>query len=53
MVITKAHSPLGAIEAVESLAAPAELFGPMSSGQDSITNTTTGLREVYGAARRP
>lgn len=51
VMITNALSPLRVIEALEDLVTPTGLIGAMSSGQDSITNNTTGLRELYRASK--
>jgi NAD(P)-dependent dehydrogenase (short-subunit alcohol dehydrogenase family) len=39
------------IEALEDLVTPVGLIGAMSSGQGSITNNTTALREVYRGSK--
>jgi NAD(P)-dependent dehydrogenase (short-subunit alcohol dehydrogenase family) len=51
VMTTNAYSPLRAIEALQDLVAPAGLIGAMSSGQGSIGNNTTGLREVYRGSK--
>ena len=51
VMVTNALSPLRAIEALAPLVADAGLIGVMSSGQGSISNNTTGLREVYRASK--
>lgn len=51
VMITNALSPMRVIEALEDLVAPAGLIGAMSSGQGSITNNTTGSREVYRGSK--
>ncbi|MEU1439297.1 SDR family NAD(P)-dependent oxidoreductase [Streptomyces sp. NPDC005786] len=51
VMVTNALSPLRVIEALEDLVSPAGLIGAMSSGQGSITNNTTGGREVYRASK--
>ena len=51
IMVTNALSPLRFIEAFEDLVAPRGLIGAMSSGQGSITNNTTGFREVYRASK--
>ena len=39
------------IETLENLVSPTGLIGAMSSGQGSITNNTTGLRELYRGSK--
>lgn len=51
VMVTNALSPMRVIEALEDLVSPAGLIGAMSSGQGSITNNTTGGREVYRASK--
>jgi NAD(P)-dependent dehydrogenase (short-subunit alcohol dehydrogenase family) len=51
VMITNALSPMRVIEALQDLVSPAGLIGAMSSGQGSITNNTTGLREVYRGSK--
>ncbi len=51
VMMTNALSPLRVIEALEDLVSPTGLIGAMSSGQGSITNNTTGLREVYRGSK--
>lgn len=51
VMITNALSPMRVIEALEDLVTPTGLIGAMSSGQGSITNNTTGLREVYRGSK--
>ncbi|GHF61480.1 NAD(P)-dependent dehydrogenase (short-subunit alcohol dehydrogenase family) [Amycolatopsis bartoniae] len=51
VMVTNALSPLRVIEALEDLVAPAGLIGVMSSGQGSITNNTTGSRELYRGSK--
>jgi NAD(P)-dependent dehydrogenase (short-subunit alcohol dehydrogenase family) len=51
VMVTNALSPMRAIEALQDLVSPAGLVGAMSSGQGSITNNTTGLREVYRGSK--
>jgi NAD(P)-dependent dehydrogenase (short-subunit alcohol dehydrogenase family) len=47
VMITNALSPMRVIEALEHLVPAGGLIGAMSSGQGSITNNETGMREVY------
>lgn len=51
VMVTNALSPMRVIEALEDLVTPAGLIGAMSSGQGSITNNTTGLRELYRGSK--
>lgn len=51
VMITNALSPMRVIEALEDLVSATGLIGAMSSGQGSITNNTTGLREVYRGSK--
>jgi NAD(P)-dependent dehydrogenase (short-subunit alcohol dehydrogenase family) len=51
VMVTNALSPMRVVEALEDLVTPAGLIGAMSSGQGSITNNTTGLRELYRGSK--
>lgn len=51
VMITNALSPMRVVEALEGLVSPTGLIGAMSSGQGSITNNTTGMREVYRGSK--
>src|SRR5579872_3244282 len=51
VMVTNALSPMRVIEALQDLVSPAGLIGAMSSGQGSITNNTTGMREVYRGSK--
>ena len=51
VMVTNALSPMRVIEGLEDLVTPEGLIGVMSSGQGSITNNTTGLREVYRGSK--
>lgn len=51
VMVTNALSPMRVIEALQDLVTPAGLIGAMSSGQGSITNNTTGLRELYRGSK--
>jgi NAD(P)-dependent dehydrogenase (short-subunit alcohol dehydrogenase family) len=51
VMVTNALSPMRAIEALQDLVPPAGLIGAMSSGQGSIGNNTTGLRELYRGSK--
>jgi NAD(P)-dependent dehydrogenase (short-subunit alcohol dehydrogenase family) len=51
VMITNALGPMRVIETLEDLVSPTGLIGAMSSGQGSITNNTTGSREVYRGSK--
>jgi NAD(P)-dependent dehydrogenase (short-subunit alcohol dehydrogenase family) len=51
VMVTNALSPMRVIETLEDLVSPTGLIGAMSSGQGSITNNTTALREVYRGSK--
>ena len=51
VMVTNALSPMRVIEALQDLVAPSGLIGAMTSGQGSITNNTTGSREVYRGSK--
>ncbi|QKV90733.1 SDR family NAD(P)-dependent oxidoreductase [Streptomyces sp. NA02950] len=51
VMVTNALSPMRVIGTLEGLVSPTGLIGVMSSGQGSITNNTTGLREVYRGSK--
>jgi NAD(P)-dependent dehydrogenase (short-subunit alcohol dehydrogenase family) len=51
IMITNALSPMRVIEALQDLVSPTGLIGAMSSGQGSITNNTTAMREVYRGSK--
>jgi NAD(P)-dependent dehydrogenase (short-subunit alcohol dehydrogenase family) len=51
VMITNALSPMRVIEVLQDLVSPTGLIGAMSSGQGSITNNTTALREVYRGSK--
>lgn len=51
VLITNALSPMRVIEALEHLVCADGLIGAMSSGQGSIANNETGLREVYRGSK--
>jgi NAD(P)-dependent dehydrogenase (short-subunit alcohol dehydrogenase family) len=50
-MVTNALSPMRVIEALQDLVPPGGLIGAMSSGQGSISNNTTGMREVYRGSK--
>jgi len=51
VMITNALSPMHVIETLQDLVSPDGLIGVMSSGQGSITNNNTALREVYRGSK--
>jgi NAD(P)-dependent dehydrogenase (short-subunit alcohol dehydrogenase family) len=51
VMVTNALSPMRVVEAFEDLVPAGGVIGAMSSGQGSITNNTTGLREVYRGSK--
>lgn len=51
VMITNALSPMRVIEALQDLVPTEGLIGAMSSGQGSITNNETGMREVYRGSK--
>jgi NAD(P)-dependent dehydrogenase (short-subunit alcohol dehydrogenase family) len=51
VMVTNALSPMRAIEALQDLVPADGLIGAMSSGQGSIANNETGLREVYRGSK--
>lgn len=51
VMVTNALSPMRVVEALEGLVTPDGLIGAMSSGQGSITNNRTALREVYRGSK--
>ena len=51
VMVTNALSPLRVIESLQQYVPPTGLIGVMSSGQGSIANNETGLREVYRGSK--
>jgi NAD(P)-dependent dehydrogenase (short-subunit alcohol dehydrogenase family) len=51
VMVTNALSPMRVIEALQDLVSATGLIGAMSSGQGSITNNTTGMRELYRGSK--
>ena len=51
VMVTNALSPMRVVEALHDLVAPAGTIGVMSSGQGSVSNNTTGMREVYRGSK--
>jgi NAD(P)-dependent dehydrogenase (short-subunit alcohol dehydrogenase family) len=51
VMVTNALGPMRVIEALQDLVPTAGLIGAMSSGQGSIANNETGMREVYRGSK--
>jgi NAD(P)-dependent dehydrogenase (short-subunit alcohol dehydrogenase family) len=51
VMITNALSPMRVIESLQDLVPATGVIGVMSSGQGSIANNETGLREVYRGSK--
>jgi NAD(P)-dependent dehydrogenase (short-subunit alcohol dehydrogenase family) len=51
VMVTNALSPMRVVEALADLVPASGLIGAMSSGQGSITNNTSGSREVYRGSK--
>ena len=51
VMVTNALSPMRVIESFQDLVSADGLIGVMSSGQGSVANNTTGLREVYRGSK--
>jgi NAD(P)-dependent dehydrogenase (short-subunit alcohol dehydrogenase family) len=51
VMVTNALSPMRVIEALHDRVSPTGTIGVMSSGQSSVSNNTTGMREVYRGSK--
>jgi NAD(P)-dependent dehydrogenase (short-subunit alcohol dehydrogenase family) len=51
VMVTNALSPMRVIEALHDRVSPTGTIGVMSSGQGSVSNNTTGMREVYRGSK--
>jgi NAD(P)-dependent dehydrogenase (short-subunit alcohol dehydrogenase family) len=51
VMVTNSLSPMRVIERLQDLVAPTGLTGVMSSGQGSVSNNETGMREVYRGSK--
>ena len=51
VMVTNALSPMRCLEALQDLVPAEGLLGLMSSGQGSVANNLTGMREVYRASK--
>jgi NAD(P)-dependent dehydrogenase (short-subunit alcohol dehydrogenase family) len=50
-MVTNALCPMRAVESLQDLVSANGLIGVMSSGQGSIANNVTGMREVYRGSK--
>jgi NAD(P)-dependent dehydrogenase (short-subunit alcohol dehydrogenase family) len=51
VMVTNSLSPMRVIETLQDLVAATGMIGVMSSGQGSVSNNETGLREVYRGSK--
>lgn len=51
VMVTNALSPIRVVKTLSDVVSPTGLIGVMTSGQGSITNNTTALREVYRGSK--
>lgn len=51
VMVTNALSPMRVVESLQELVAADGLIGVMSSGQGSVTNNVSGMREVYRGSK--
>lgn len=51
VMVTNSLSPMRVIETLQDLVTPTGLLGVMSSGQGSVSNNETGMREVYRGSK--
>jgi NAD(P)-dependent dehydrogenase (short-subunit alcohol dehydrogenase family) len=51
VMVTNALSPMRVVEALRDLVSPTGTIGVMSSGQGSVGNNTSGMREVYRGSK--
>jgi NAD(P)-dependent dehydrogenase (short-subunit alcohol dehydrogenase family) len=51
VMVTNALSPMRVVESLQDLVSSGGLIGIMSSGQGSVTNNVTGMREVYRGSK--
>ena len=51
VMVTNSLSPMRVIESLQDLVAATGTIGVMSSGQGSVSNNETGLREVYRGSK--
>lgn len=51
VMVTNSLCPMRAVEALQDLVSATGLIGVMSSGQGSVSNNVTGMREVYRGSK--
>jgi NAD(P)-dependent dehydrogenase (short-subunit alcohol dehydrogenase family) len=51
VMVTNALSPMRVVESLQDLVTTDGLIGVMSSGQGSVTNNVSGMREVYRGSK--
>jgi NAD(P)-dependent dehydrogenase (short-subunit alcohol dehydrogenase family) len=51
VMVTNALSPMRVVEALQDCVSPTGTIGIMSSGQGSVSNNVTGMREVYRGSK--
>ena len=51
VTLTNALCPMRVVESLQDLVSPNGLIGVMSSGQGSVANNVTGMREVYRGSK--
>ena len=51
VMVTNALAPMRVVESLQDLVTPDGLIGIMSSGQGSVSNNVTGMREVYRGSK--
>jgi NAD(P)-dependent dehydrogenase (short-subunit alcohol dehydrogenase family) len=51
VMVTNALSPMRVVESLDDLVSATGLISVMSSGQGSVSNNTTGMREVYRGSK--
>ena len=51
VMVTNSLSPMRVVESLQDLVSPNGLIGVMSSGQGSVANNVTGMREVYRGSK--
>ena len=51
VMVTNSLSPMRVVESLQDLVAADGLIGVMSSGQGSVANNVTGMREVYRGSK--
>jgi NAD(P)-dependent dehydrogenase (short-subunit alcohol dehydrogenase family) len=51
LMVTNALCPMRVVESLQDLVSPSGLIGVMSSGQGSVANNVSGMREVYRGSK--